>query len=154
MQYRGYFMEFTPVTEIPRECDNGEVVYCAGFEIRLFRDFDCTEFPCGVTMRSAWASTRLKRGESWCGGISRIYRRRRKFHRRISAGMPLFTTRKPTPMCISWCILPTRKRGISRTPESKKSAAHSQTTFTVTSFKICIRSRLRCGISCAVKRKI
>lgn len=43
MQYRGYFMEFTPVTEIPRECDNGEVVYCAGFEIRLFRDFDCTD---------------------------------------------------------------------------------------------------------------
>ena len=35
MQYRGYFMEFTPVTEIPRECDNGEVVYCAGF--------DCTD---------------------------------------------------------------------------------------------------------------
>lgn len=43
MQYRGYFMEFTPVTKIPREFDNGEVVYCAGFEIRVFSDFDCTD---------------------------------------------------------------------------------------------------------------
>lgn len=43
MQYRGYFVECVPVTEIPRECDNGEVVYCAGFEIRVFRDFDCTD---------------------------------------------------------------------------------------------------------------
>ncbi len=43
MQYRGYFVECVPVTEIPRECDNGKVVYCAGFEIRVFRDFDCTD---------------------------------------------------------------------------------------------------------------
>lgn len=43
MQYRGYFVECVPVTEIPREFDNGEVVYCAGFEIRVFRDFDCTD---------------------------------------------------------------------------------------------------------------
>lgn len=37
MLYHGFYVEFIPTINIPREDKNG-VVYCSGYEIRIFPD--------------------------------------------------------------------------------------------------------------------
>ena len=38
MLYHGFYVEFTPVINIPREDKHGDIVFCNGFEIRIFSD--------------------------------------------------------------------------------------------------------------------
>lgn len=40
MLYHGFYVEFVPVINIPREDKNGSIVYCDGYEIRIFSDLD------------------------------------------------------------------------------------------------------------------
>ena len=40
MLYHGFYVEFIPTINIPREDKNGDVVYCNGYEIKIFSDSD------------------------------------------------------------------------------------------------------------------
>lgn len=38
MLYHGFYVDFIPMINIPKECEKGDVVYCSGYEIRIFSD--------------------------------------------------------------------------------------------------------------------
>ncbi len=38
MLYHGFYVEFIPTVNIPREDKNGEVLFCRGYEIKIFSD--------------------------------------------------------------------------------------------------------------------
>ena len=38
MLYHGFYIEISPAKNIPRENDYGDIVFCQGYEIRIFLD--------------------------------------------------------------------------------------------------------------------
>ncbi len=40
MLYHGYYADFIPVTNIPREDKSGKILSCRGYEIRIYSDIE------------------------------------------------------------------------------------------------------------------
>ncbi len=40
MLYHGYYADFIPVTNIPREDKSGRILSCRGYEIRIYSDIE------------------------------------------------------------------------------------------------------------------
>ncbi len=38
MLYHGFYVEFIPMINIPRECKSGEIAYCNGYKIGIYAD--------------------------------------------------------------------------------------------------------------------
>lgn len=38
MLYHGFYVEFIPMINIPRENKDGQMVYCKGYEVRIYLD--------------------------------------------------------------------------------------------------------------------